>query len=80
MERAVKYEDLPDTITVDDYGKWRRLGKAIASQKFHAKDFPRLKGCGNKLLADKRAVLLFELGLNEQDKQLILKELAYKII
>lgn len=80
MERVITYEDLPDTITVDDYGKWRRLGKAIASQKFHSKGFPRLQNCGNKLLADKRAVLLFELGLNEQDKQLVLKELAHKII
>lgn len=80
MAQVITYEDLPDTITVDDYGKWRRLGKAIASQKFHSKGFPRLQNCGNKLLADKRAVLLFELGLNEEDKQFVLKELAHKII
>ena len=34
----------------------------------------------SKLIADKRAVLLYELGLNEEDKKEILKEIAREII
>lgn len=74
------YEELPDTIGVTEYMEWRGCGRATADAVFHQKDFPRIKGVGNKLIADKRAVLLFETGLTEENKQEVLKEIARKII
>lgn len=79
-ERTKNYEDLNDTIGVEDYMEWRGCGRATADAVFHAKGFPRIPNTGTKLIADKRAVLLFELGLKEQEKQDILKELAKEII
>ena len=74
------YEDLPDTIGIEDYMEWRGVGDATARNIFNSKDFPRLKGTGVKQLADKRRVLLYELGLTEEDKKEVLKEMARKII
>lgn len=74
------YKDLPDTIGVEEYMQWRGVGKPIASAVFHSKGFPRLQNTGNKLLADKRAVFVYELQLKENDKQELLKEIARKII
>ena len=75
-----KYEDLPDTITPYDYADWRGVGEHIAREIFHSKGFPRIKGTGVKQLADKRAVLIYELGLDEEGKQQVLREIARKII
>ncbi len=75
-----RYEDLPDTIGVLEYMQWRRCGRATADAVFHAKDFPRIQNTGTKLMADKRAVLLYELGLSEEDKKETLKEIAKQII
>ncbi len=75
-----KYEELPETISPLDYMEWRGVGRAVADATFHSKDFPRLENTGNKLLADKRAVLLYELGLKEEEKQTVLKEIAKEII
>jgi len=75
-----EFKDLPETITPEDYGNWRRIGENKAREIFNSKGFPRIKGTGVKQLADKRAVLLYELGLNEKDKQEILKEIARNII
>ncbi|MBQ4123575.1 hypothetical protein IJD44_07660 [bacterium] len=74
------YEDLPDTIGIEDYMEWRGVGDATARNIFNSKGFPRLKGTGVKQLADKRRVLLYELGLTEEDKKEVLKEMARKII
>ncbi len=74
------YKDLPDTITPYDYMEWRGVGENIAREIFNRKDFPRLKGTGVKQLADKRAVLLYELGLKPEEKQEVLKEIAKQII
>lgn len=74
------YEELPDTITPLDYAEWRGVGESTARNIFNMKDFPRIKGTGVKQLADKRAVYLFELGLKEEEKQEVLKEIARKII
>ena len=74
------YEELPETISPLDYMEWRGVGRAIADATFHSKGFPKLENTGNKLLADKRAVLLYELGLKEEDKQTVLKEIARQII
>lgn len=74
------YTELPDTITPLDYMDWRGCGRATADAVFHQKDFPLIQGVGTKLIADKRAVLLYELGLKEDERQAILKEIARQII
>lgn len=74
------YSDLPDTITPLDYADWRGCGEATARNIFNSKGFPRLRGTGVKQLADKRRVLLYELGLTEEDKKEVLKEMAREII
>lgn len=75
-----RYEDLPDTITPIEYMQWRNCGRATADAVFHAKNFPRIQNTGTKLLADKRAVLIYELGLSEEDRKEVLKEIAREII
>lgn len=74
------YSDLPDTITPFDYAEWRGVGENTAREIFNSKGFPRLKGTGVKQLADKRRVLLYELGLTEEEKTEVLKEMARAII
>lgn len=74
------YKDLDDTITPLDYAEWRGVGENTARNIFNMKDFPTIKGAGVKKIADKRAVLCFELGLSEEDKKLMLKELAKQMI
>lgn len=76
---TVKYEDLPDTITIQDYAKWRGVGENAAREIFNRKDFPKIK-MEKKLIADKRAVFIYELGLSEQNKEELLKHLAVSII
>lgn len=75
-----RYEELPDTITPYDYADWRGIGENKAREIFNSKGFPRIKGTGVKQVADKRAVLLFDLGLEETEKQVVLKEMAKSII
>ena len=79
-ENTKKYIDLPDTITPFDYAEWRGCGENKAREIFNSKGFPRIKGVGVKQLADKRAVLLYELGLTEEDRKEVLKEMARAII
>lgn len=74
------FNELPDTITPFDYADWRGIGENKAREIFNRKDFPRIKGTGVKQVADKRAVLLYDLGLKEEDKTIILKEIAKEII
>lgn len=74
------YQDLPDTITPLDYADWRGIGENKAREIFNRKDFPKIKGMGTKLIADKRAVFIYELGLDEEEKQKLLKEIAIAII
>lgn len=80
QKSTVTFESLPDTLTPLDYMEWRNCGRAIADAVFHSKGFPRLENTGTKLLADKRAVLLYELGLSKEDKEIVLKELAKEMI
>jgi len=74
------YSDLPDTITPFDYAEWRGVGENTAREIFNSKGFPRLKGTGVKQLADKRRVLLYELGLTDEQMSEVLKEMARAII
>ena len=75
-----KYDELPDTITPYDYADWRGIGENKAREIFNSKGFPRIKGTGVKQVADKRAVLLFDLGLEDDEKQIVLKEMAKSIM
>lgn len=74
------FAELPDTITPFDYAEWRGVGENTARNIFNSKGFPRIQGTGVKQLADKRAVYLYELGLSEEDKKEVLKEMARQII
>lgn len=74
------YSELPDTITPFDYAEWRGVGENTAREIFNSKGFPRLKGTGVKQLADKRRVLLYELGLTDEQMSEVLKEMARAII
>ena len=74
------YKDLPDTITPLDYAEWRGVGGNTARNIFNSKGFPRVKGAGVKQIADKRAVLLYDMGLSGENLQTILKEIARQII
>lgn len=81
IKKIIKsFNELPDTITPFDYADWRGIGENKAREIFNRKDFPRIKGTGVKQVADKRAVLLYDLGLKEEDKTIILKEIAKEII
>ena len=77
---CIRFEDLPDTINPYDYADWRGVGENTAREIFNSKDFPRLPGTGVKQIADKRAVLLYELGLSEEDKKILLSEIAKKMV
>ena len=77
---TITFKDLPETINPLDYANWRGIGESKAREIFNRKDFPRLKGTGVKQLADKVAVRLYELGLSEEDKKEVLKEIAKEII
>lgn len=77
---TVTFKELNDTITPLDYAEWRGVGGNTARNIFNSKGFPRIQGTGVKQVADKRAVLLYELGLSEEDRKEVLKELARQII
>ena len=74
------YKELPDTITPYDYADWRGCGENKAREIFNSEGFPKIQGVGNKQLADKRAVFIYELGLKGADTEILLKELARSII
>lgn len=77
---TITFQDLPETISPLDYANWRGIGENKAREIFNSKGFPRIQGTGVKQLADKRAVLLYELGLKPEEKQEVLKEIAKQII
>ena len=77
---TITFQELPETISPLDYANWRGIGENKAREIFNSKEFPRLQGTGVKQLADKRAVLLYELGLKPDEKKEILKEIAKEII
>lgn len=77
---VLNYKNLPETITPYDYADWRGIGENKAREIFNRPDFPRIKGTGVKQLADKRAVLLYDLGLTGTEKQEVLQEIAKEIL
>ena len=77
---VLNYKNLPETITPYDYADWRGIGENKAREIFNRDDFPRIKGTGVKQIADKRAVLLHDLGLEGENLQTVLQEIAKQII
>lgn len=77
---TISYKELKDTITPFDYAEWRGIGENKAREIFNSKGFPKLKGTGVKQLADKRAVLLHDLGLEGDNLKTVLQEIAKQII
>lgn len=73
------FDDLPDTITPADYAEWRCIGINSARNRFYAKGFPRIPGFGSRLLADKRAVLMYDLNLKIDDFYKIVEKKSEKI-
>lgn len=61
------YDELPDTITPEDYTDCRGIGIEYARTYFHTQGFPRLENVGNRLIANKRAVLMFDLKLDDKE-------------
>ena len=76
-QSTISYEELPDTITYFDYALWRGIGENSAREHFNKKNFPRLKCAGNKIIADKRAVLMYDLNL--YDNKEFMKGLAEQV-
>ncbi len=74
-----KFCDLPETISPEDYAKWRGIGIAKARERFNAVNFPRIDGIGTKLIADKRAVLLYDLGMNKSEAKDLYNDIAKEI-
>ncbi len=60
MGKTINYDELPDTITPQLYSKWRGISVSLARQKFHSDGFPLIPNMGNRLIADKRDVFLYE--------------------
>ncbi len=79
MMDNIRFKDLPDTITPEIYAEWRNIGLHKAREKFHSRGFPLIEGMGTKLIADKRAVILFELGLDDRQLGMIYHEIAEQI-
>lgn len=79
-EATKNFKDLPDTITPVEYMEWRGCGRATADAVFHARDFPRIPNTGTKLIADKRAVLLYDMGLKGENLQIVLEGIAKEIL
>lgn len=76
---TIKYEDLPDTITPELYSKWRGIGIVKARNKFLEYGFPTIKDCGANMIADKRAVLIYELTSDSSLKENLLEKIAEKM-
>jgi hypothetical protein len=72
------YEELPDTITPYDYAEWRGIGENKAREIFNSKGFPRIQGVGVKQIADKRAVFVHDLDLQEEEKKRNFKRISKK--
>ena len=78
MKSSKSYSELPDTITPIEYADWRGIGENKAREIFNSNGFPRIKGTGVKQIADKRAVLLYDLGI--ENSQELIKEMAKELV
>lgn len=63
-EITMTWEEAPDTITPETYAQIRGISPQKARDFFDTKGFPKLESTGNKKLADKTAVRLYDMGIN----------------
>lgn len=77
---TIKYEELPEKISPKEYAAWRGIGKMQAYERFHEKGFPLIKSERKRLEADKRAVLVYELGIDEKTRKELLLEVAKQML
>lgn len=59
---TMNWEEAPDTITPEIYAQIRGHSDEWARQRFKEKNFPRLES--GKMIADKTAVRLFDMGID----------------
>ena len=72
----IKFEDLPDTIIPEIYSDWREVGIIKARERFHSYGFPLIKNCGANLIADIRAVFIYEFCTDEETKKELIEKIA----
>lgn len=58
---SISFADLPEIISYKDYANYMGIGENKAREKFNSKGFPLLKGVGNKKLANKYSVFLYDM-------------------
>lgn len=75
----IKFEELPDTITPELYSDWRGIGVVKARERFHSFGFPLIQNCGANLIADKRAVFIYEFGVDDETKRVLLEKIVSKM-
>ena len=73
------FEDLNDVINYQDYAEWTGIGANLAREKFNSKGFPLLKGIGNKKLANKYQVFLYDL-VDDELKKVYAREFALQML
>lgn len=61
-EITMNWEDAPDTITPEIYARIRGHSTKWASERFKRRDFPKIES--GKQIADKTAVMLYDMGIN----------------
>ena len=50
-----------------------------ARERFHSYGFPLMKNCGANLIADKRAVFIYEFCVDEETKKMMLEKIAARM-
>ncbi len=73
------FDELSDVISYQDYAEWLGIGINLAREKFNSRGFPLIKGVGNKKLANKYQVFLFDLE-DEELKKIYAKEFAGQML
>ena len=68
-EITLTWDEAPDTINPDMYAQIRGISPQKARDLFNTEGFPRLESVGNKQLADKTAVRLYDMGINPKSNQ-----------
>ena len=61
-QATLNWEDAPDTLTPEMYAKIRGHSVQWARDRFNEKGFPKIES--GKQIADKRAVMLYDMGIN----------------
>lgn len=61
-EITMTWDEAPDTITPDIYAKIRGHSPQWARDRFNEKNFPKIES--GKQIADKTAVMLYDIGIN----------------